>query len=55
VYDEALGKKAMKRARELMRENVGGEPFEYYSVGRYIVIAPGVCGGRPTFKYTRIE
>ena len=24
-------------------------------VGRHIVIAPGVCGGRPTFKYTRID
>jgi uncharacterized protein (DUF433 family) len=23
--------------------------------GRYIVVAPGVCGGRPTFKYTRID
>jgi uncharacterized protein (DUF433 family) len=34
---------------------VGGEPYEYYPVGRYIVVAPGVCGGRPTFKYTRID
>lgn len=38
-----------------MRETVGGEPYEYYPVGRHIVIAPGVCGGRPTFKYTRID
>ncbi|MGH7599680.1 MAG: DUF433 domain-containing protein [bacterium] len=37
-----------------MREIYGGEPYEYYRVGRYIVSAPGVCGGRPTFKYTRI-
>jgi uncharacterized protein (DUF433 family) len=27
-----------------------GEPL-----GEYIVAAPGVCGGRPTFKYTRID
>ena len=45
----------MKRARKLVREKLGGEPYEYYPVGRYVVIAPGVCGGRPTFKYTRID
>jgi uncharacterized protein (DUF433 family) len=39
----------------LIRETVGGEPYEYYPLGQYIVRAPGVCGGRPTFKYTRIE
>jgi len=44
-----------KTAKKLVREIVGGEPYEYYPVGRYIVIAPGVCGGRPTFKYTRDE
>jgi uncharacterized protein (DUF433 family) len=41
--------------KKLVRETVGGEPYEYYPVGRYIVVAPGVCGGRPTFKYTRID
>ena len=46
----------MKRtSKKLVRETVGGEPYEYYPVGRYIVIAPGICGGRPTFKYTRID
>ena len=43
------------RRNELCREIVGGEPYEYYTLGRYVVKAPGVCGGRPTFKYTRIE
>jgi uncharacterized protein (DUF433 family) len=38
-----------------IREVVGGEPYEYYPLGRHIVVAPGVCGGRPTFKYTRID
>lgn len=42
-------------SKKLVREIVGGEPYEYYSVGRYVVIAPGVCGGRPTFKHTRID
>jgi uncharacterized protein (DUF433 family) len=39
----------------LFREMYGGEPYEYYPLGRYVVAAPGVCGGRPTFKYTRLE
>ncbi len=43
------------RRKKLVRETVGGEPYEYYPLGRYIVRAPGICGGRPTFKYTRID
>ncbi len=34
---------------------VGDELYEYFPLGSYIVRAPDVCGGRPTFKYTRIE
>ena len=46
----------MKKAtRKLVREIRGSEPYEYYPVGRHIVVGPGVCGGRPTFKYTRID
>ena len=41
--------------QQLVREIVGGEPYEYYPLGQYIVTAPGVCGGRPTFKFTRID
>ena len=33
----------------------GDVPYEYYPIGQYIVAAPGVSGGRPTFKYTRLE
>jgi uncharacterized protein (DUF433 family) len=40
--------------RNLICEIVGGEPYEYYPLGEHIVSAPGVCGGEPTFKYTRI-
>ncbi len=36
-------------------EIVGGEPYRYYPLGDHVVRAPEVCGGRPTFKYTRIE
>ncbi len=41
--------------KKLVREIYGGEPYKYYKLGRYIVSAPGICGGRPTFKYTRID
>lgn len=41
--------------KQLMRERYGGELYEYYPLGNYIVAAPGICGGRPTIKYTRIE
>jgi uncharacterized protein (DUF433 family) len=40
---------------KLVREIMEGESYEYYPLGQYIVAAPGVCGGRPTFKYTRID
>lgn len=40
---------------ELVREVVGGAPYEYYPLGEFVVIAPGVCCGRPTFKYMRLE
>lgn len=42
-------------AKRLVREMYGGEPYEYFALGKHIVAAPGVCGGRPTFKYTRIR
>ncbi|ODS34556.1 MAG: hypothetical protein SCARUB_00291 [Candidatus Scalindua rubra] len=40
---------------ELITEIVSGEPYQYYPLGEHVVRAVGVCGGRPTFKYTRIE
>jgi uncharacterized protein (DUF433 family) len=40
---------------ENVTEIVGGEPYQYYPLGQHIVRAIGICGGRPTFKYTRIE
>lgn len=43
------------RARAMARELYGGELYEYYPLGKYIVAAPDVCRGRPTFKYTRVE
>jgi len=44
-----------KVTRKLVREIVRGKPYEYYALGEHVVAAPGICGGRPTFKYTRVE
>jgi uncharacterized protein (DUF433 family) len=44
-----------KAGKRLAHEIVGGEPYDYYPLGKYVIVALGVCGGRPTFKYTRIE
>ncbi|MEW6139563.1 MAG: DUF433 domain-containing protein [Thermodesulfobacteriota bacterium] len=41
--------------RKLVTEKVGDEDYQYFPVGEYIVCAPDVCDGRPTFKYTGIE
>ena len=40
---------------ELITELVNGERYQYFPLGEHVVRAVGVCGGRPTFKYTRIE
>ncbi len=40
---------------KLVNEVVNGEIYQFVPLGEYIVRASGVCGGRPTFKYTRIE
>jgi uncharacterized protein (DUF433 family) len=39
----------------VMTEIIQGETYQYYPLGKHVVRAVGVCGGRPTFKYTRIE
>jgi uncharacterized protein (DUF433 family) len=40
---------------KLIIETIAGEPYTYSPLGKYVVRAPEVCGGRPTFKYTRVE
>ena len=39
----------------LTEELVSGHPHRYYALGEYVVVQPGVCGGRPTIKHTRID
>jgi uncharacterized protein (DUF433 family) len=42
--------------QRLIREKLpDGQVYEYVPLGKHVVSAPGVCGGRPTFKHTRIE
>lgn len=40
---------------KVVREIVGGEVYEYVPLGKYTVSAEGVCDGRPTSKYPRVE
>ena len=40
---------------DLVIEVVNGETYQFFPLGKHVVRAVGVCGGRPTFKYTRIE
>ncbi len=39
----------------VITETIGNELYQYYPLGEHVVRAIGICGGRPTFKYTRIE
>jgi uncharacterized protein (DUF433 family) len=47
--------KEWRLKQQLVREMVGGEWYEYIPLGKFVVSAPAVCRGRPTFKYTPIE
>lgn len=40
---------------ELVTEDLHGTPYQYYPLGKYVVAAPGVCGGRPTLKGRRLD
>lgn len=46
---------AALKSEGLVREVYGGDPYEYLPLGKYVVAARGVCGGRPTLKYTRMD
>ena len=40
---------------ELVSEDLNGQVYQYYPLGKYVVAAPGVCGGRPTLKGRRLD
>ncbi len=46
---------ALVSVLEWTREEIDGEVYEYLSLGKYLVAARGVCGGRPTIKYRRLD
>jgi uncharacterized protein (DUF433 family) len=47
--------KKSKLSLPLLKERVADREIEYYPLGKYLAIVPGVCGGRPTVKFTRID
>ncbi len=44
-----------KETLTLEREIYRGKPYEFYRLGRYVVVAPQVAGVKPIFKYTRVR
>ncbi len=52
--DKGKSNKAVQLGLPLMKRVYGGEEIEFYPLGKYIVIQPGVCGGRPTVINRRI-
>lgn len=50
-----MSRKKITPTIELEREMLHGEIYEFYPLGKYIVAAPGVCGGRPTIKGRRLD
>ena len=47
-------KRAAIKLPELIKEEIHGVEIQYYPIGKYVVIQPGVQGGLPTIKNTRI-
>jgi len=50
-----MSRKHKHATAELVREQWGEDVYEYVPLGEYVVAARGVCGGRPTLKYTRMD
>lgn len=44
-----------KWGKEPVREIRDGKPYEYYPLGRFIIVAPQIAGVKPIFKYTRVR
>jgi uncharacterized protein (DUF433 family) len=45
----------VSRLPEMIVEEFGGREYAYVPLGEHVVAARGVCGGRPTIKYTRLD
>jgi uncharacterized protein (DUF433 family) len=46
---------AALKSQEMVREFFEDGVYEYYPLGEYVVAARGMCGGRPTIKYRRLD
>ncbi len=53
----AVARRSKRKNHELpvIVEEIGGETYAYVELGKYIVAAKDVCGGRPTIKYRRLD
>ena len=40
---------------EWVHEEIDGVSYDYLPLGKYVVAARGVCGGRPTITYRRLD
>lgn len=40
---------------EWVHEEIDGVSYDYLPLGKYVVAARGVCGGRPTIKHRRLD
>ncbi len=52
-----MNKKPTKRRpqKKIVTEQYGGDEYSYLPLGKYVVAARDVCGGRPKLKYTRMD
>ncbi len=51
----SLRKVKNRHATDFVTEIYGGEEYVFLPLGKYLVAAPGICGGRPTIKYHRLD
>ncbi len=54
TYKKGKSNEAVRLGLPLLKAQYGAGEIEYYPLGKYIVIQPNVCGGRPTVLKTRI-
>ncbi|MBI1762916.1 MAG: DUF433 domain-containing protein [Acidobacteria bacterium] len=54
THKKGKSSEAVRLGLPLLKRVYDGEEIEYYPLGKYIVIQPQCCGGRPTVLNTRI-
>ncbi|MBS1789783.1 MAG: DUF433 domain-containing protein [Acidobacteria bacterium] len=46
---------ALTSSPQWIHEETDGVSYDYLPLGKYVVAARGVCGGRPTIKHHRLD